>query len=96
MGSLIADVQRLVDALGGAVDWLDEAYEEARQTLIDGAVAGAVLLVSMALLPYVDGGGLIVALAFIGVVQAADLLARTGRGALALVRRALPYRALRD
>ena len=73
-----------------------ERLEEARQTLIDGVVAGAVLLVSLALLPYIDGGGLIVALAFIGILQAADLLARAGRGALALVRRALPYPALRE
>ena len=52
--------------------------------------------ISLALLPYIDGGGLIVALAFIGILQAADLLARAGRGALALVRRALPYPALRE
>ena len=56
----------------------------------------AVLLISLALLPYIDGGGLIVALAFIGILQAADLLARAGRGALALVRRALPHPALRE
>ena len=44
MGAVSSDLERLVDALGAAVDWLDEAYEEARQTLIDGVVAGAVLL----------------------------------------------------
>ena len=77
VGAVSPDLERLVDALGAAVDWLDEAYEEARQTLI-------------------DGGGLIVALAFIGILQVADLLARAGRGALALVRRALPYPALRE
>jgi hypothetical protein len=96
LGAVNRDVERLVDALGAAVDWVDEAYEEARQTLIDGAVAGAVLLTSLALLPYVDGGGLIVALAFIGVVQAADLLGRSARGLLALMRRTLPSRALRE
>ena len=31
-------------------------------------------------MPYVDGGGLIVALAFIGIVQALDLVGRTLRG----------------
>ena len=96
VGAVTSDLARLVDALGAAVDWLDEAYEEARQTLIDGVVAAAVLLISLALLPYIDGGGLIVALAFIGILQVADLLARAGRGALALVRRALPYPALRE
>lgn len=95
MGAVRTDVQRLVDALGATVDWLDEAYEEARQTLIDGLIAGAVLITSLALLPYVDGGGLIVALAFIGVVQAVDLVGRSGRGLLTLVRRS-PSRALHE
>ena len=56
-------------------------------TLIDGAVASAVVLTSLALLPYVDGGGLITALAFIGLVQGLDLVARTGRGLAGMVRR---------
>jgi hypothetical protein len=46
----------------------------------------AVLLTSLALLPYVDGGGLIAALAFIGLVQGLDLVARTLRGLAAMVR----------
>jgi hypothetical protein len=96
LGAVSQDVQRLVGVLRAAVDWLDDAYEEARQTLIDGAIASAVLLISLALLPYVDGGGLIVALAFIGVVQAVDLLGRSGRGLLALVRRAPSARAVRE
>lgn len=90
-----SDVERLVEMLGAAVDWLDDAYEEARQTLIDGAIASAVLLISLALLPYIDGGGLIVALAFVGILQAAELLGRSGRGLLALVRR-VPSRAVRE
>ena len=96
MGAVIA---RLEDAIGGlatALDWLDDAYEEARAVLIDGAVVSAVLLTSLALLPYLDGGGLITALAFIGLVQGLDLLARTGRGLASLARRAAPKRALRE
>ena len=55
----------------------------------------AVLLTSLALLPYIDGGGLIVAFAFIGIVQALDLVGRTLRGLVDLVRRT-PSRALRE
>lgn len=95
MEPVIARIETGLTTLATALDWLDEAYEEARQTLIDGAVASAVLLTSLALLPYVDGGGLIVALAFIGAVQALDLVARTGRG-LADVLRRIPTRALRE
>ena len=95
MGSVIAQVERSLDSLGAMLDWLDEAYEDARQTLIDGAVASAVVLTSLALLPYVDGGGLITALAFIGLVQGLDLVARTGRGLAGLVRRT-PTRPVRE
>ena len=95
MGSVIAQVERSLDSLGAMLDWLDEAYEDARQTLIDGAVASAVVLTSLALLPYVDGGGLIAALAFIGLVQGLDLVARTGRGLAGLLRRT-PTRPVRE
>ena len=87
MGAVMAGVETSLQALATALDWLDDAYEEARQTLIDGAIVSAVLLTSLALLPYVDGGGLIAALAFIGAVQGLDLLARAGRGLAELLRR---------
>ena len=87
MGPVIAQAERSLETLATVLDWLDEAYEDARQTLIDGAVASAVVLTSLALLPYVDGGGLITALAFIGLVQGLDLVARTGRGLAGMVRR---------
>jgi hypothetical protein len=95
VGAVIAHLERSLHALATTLDWLDDAYEEARQTLVDGAIASAVVLTSLALLPYVDGGGLIAALAFIGAVQGIDLVARTGRGLAELVRRA-PIRALRQ
>jgi hypothetical protein len=84
---VIARVEGALEALATALDWLDDAYEDARMTLIDGAVVSAVLLTSLALLPYIDGGGLITALAFIGLVQGLDLLARTARGLAGLLRR---------
>ena len=90
MGSVIARVEGALEALATALDWLDDAYEDARVTLIDGVVVSAVLLTSLALLPYIDGGGLITALAFIGLVQGLDLLARTARGLVGLVRRGPP------
>jgi hypothetical protein len=90
-----ADIENRLATLAAALDWLDDAYEEARQTLIDGAVASAVVLTSLALLPYLDGGGLIAALAIVGLVQALDLVARTGRGVAAFLRR-IPTRALRE
>ena len=93
MGAVIARLERSLEVLATALDWLDGAYEEARQTLIDGIVVSAVLLTSLALLPYVDGGGLIAALAFIGLVQGLDLAARTCRGLADLVRRT-PTQAL--
>lgn len=96
MGPVIARVEGTLEVLATALDWLDDAYEEARVVLIDGAVVSAVLLTSLALLPYIDGGGLITALAFIGLVQGLDLLARTGRGLAGLARRAAPRRALRE
>ena len=89
------DIERNLETLGAAVDWLDDAYEETRQTLIDGLVVSAVLLTSLALMPYVDGGGLITALAFIGIVQALDLVGRTLRGLVDLVRRT-PSQALHE
>jgi hypothetical protein len=46
-------------------------------------------------LPYVDGGGLIVAFAIIGTVQAVDLAGRTGRDLARRVRRVPPH-ALRE
>jgi hypothetical protein len=84
------EIESGVETLGVAVDWLDDAYEETRQSLIDGLVVSGVLLTSLALLPYVDGGGLITALAFIGIVQALDLVGRTFRGLVGLVRRTSP------
>jgi hypothetical protein len=87
LGAVIAQVERSLESLAAMLDWLDDAYEDARQTLIDGAVASAVVLTSLALLPYIDGGGLIAALAFIGLVQGLDLVARTGRGLVGLLRR---------
>lgn len=87
MGAVIAQAERSLESLATVLDWIDEAYEEARQILIDGAVASAVVLTSLALLPYIDGGGLIAALAFIGLVQGLDLVARSGRGLADMVRR---------
>jgi len=95
VGAVTAAVERSLESLATALDWLDEAYEDARQILIDGAVASAVVLTSLVLLPYIDGGGLIAALAFIGLVQGLDLVARTGRGLAGLVRRA-PARPVRE
>jgi hypothetical protein len=95
VGPLTAGAERSLESLATALDWLDEAYEDARQTLIDGAVASAVVLTSLALLPYIDGGGLIAALAFIGLVQGLDLVARTGRGLADVVRRT-PTHAIRE
>jgi hypothetical protein len=95
MGAVIARLERSLEVLATTLDWLDVAYEEARQTLIDGAVVSAVLLTSIALLPYLGGGGLIMALAFIGAVQGLDLVARAGRGLAELVRRT-PTQALRE
>jgi hypothetical protein len=95
MGAVIARLERSLEVLATTLDWLDTAYEEARQTLIDGAVVSAVVLTSLALLPYLDGGGLITALAFIGAVQGLDLLARAARGLAELVRRT-PTQALRE
>jgi hypothetical protein len=95
VGAVTARLERALGGLGAALEWLEETYEEARQSLIDGAVVSAVLLTSLALLPYVDGGGLIVAFAIIGVVQAGDLVGRTGRDLARRVRRA-PPRALRE
>jgi hypothetical protein len=95
MGDVIARLERSLQMLATTLDWLDATYEDARQTLIDGAVVSAVVLTSLALLPYLDGGGLIAALAFIGAVQGLDLLARTGRGLAELVRRT-PTQALRE
>lgn len=95
VGALTPGIENSLETLGTAVDWLDDAYEEARQTLIDGLVVSMVLLTSLALLPYVDGGGLIVAFAIIGVVQALDLVGRTLRGLVDMVRRT-PSRALRE
>ena len=46
-------------------------------------------------MPYVDGGGLITALAFIGIVQALDLVGRALRGLVDLVRRT-PSQALHE
>lgn len=96
MGTVISRAEGALDALATALDWLDDAYEDARVVLIDGVVVSAVLLTSLALLPYLDGGGLITALAFIGLVQGLDLLARAGRGLAGLARRAAPKRALRE
>ncbi len=96
MGAVIAHAEGALEALATALDWLDDAYEEARATLIDGVVVSAVLLTSLALLPYIDGGGLITALAFIGLVQGLDLLARTARGLAGLVRRSPPTTAIRE
>jgi hypothetical protein len=90
-----SEIESNLETLGAAVDWLDDAYEEARLSLIDGLVVSAVLLTSLALMPYVDGGGLIVALAFIGIVQALDLVGRTLRGLVDLVRRT-PSQALHE
>ncbi len=95
MGAVTPELENSLETLGTAVDWLDDAYEEARQTLIDGLVVSMVLLTSLALLPYVDGGGLIVAFAIIGIVQALDLAGRTSHGLLERVRRT-PRRALRE
>ena len=95
MGAVIARLERSLEVLATTLDWLDVAYEEARQTLIDGAVVSAVVLTSIALLPYLGGGGLITALAFIGAVQGLDLVARAGRGLAELVRRT-PTQALRE
>jgi hypothetical protein len=95
MGAVIARLERSLEVLAATLDWLDGAYEDARQTLIDGAVVSAVVLTSVALLPYLGGGGLITALAFIGAVQGLDLLARTSRGLAELVRRT-PTQALRE
>ncbi|HET7170502.1 MAG TPA: hypothetical protein VFI18_02595 [Gaiellales bacterium] len=95
MGDVTAGAERSLESLATALDWLDESYEDARQILIDGAVASAVVLTSLALLPYIDGGGLIAALAFIGLVQGLDLVARTGRGLADVVRRT-PTRAVRE
>jgi hypothetical protein len=90
-----SEIESSLETLGAAVDWLDDAYEEARLSLIDGLVVSAVLLTSLALMPYVDGGGLITALAFIGIVQALDLVGRTLRGLVDLVRRT-PSQALHE
>jgi len=90
-----SDIENSLETLGAAVDWLDDAHEDARQSLIDGLVVSAVLLTSLALMPYVDGGGLITALAFIGIVQALDLVGRTLRGLVDLVRRT-PSQALHE
>jgi len=87
VGAVIAHAESALEALATALDWLDDSYEEARATLIDGVVVSAVLLTSLALLPYIDGGGLIAALAFIGLVQGLDLLVRTARGLAGLARR---------
>ena len=87
MGAVTPEIENGLETLGATVDWLDDAYEEARQSLIDGLVVSGVLLTSLALMPYVDGGGLITALAFIGIVQALDLVGRTLRGLMVLVRR---------
>ena len=84
------EIENGVETLAAAVDWLDDAYVETRQTLIDGLVVSGVLLTSLALMPYVDGGGLITALAFIGIVHALDLVGRTVRGLVGLVRRTPP------
>jgi hypothetical protein len=84
------EIENGLETLGAAVDWVEDAYEETRQSLIDGLVVSAVLLTSLALLPYVDGGGLITALAFIGLVYALDLVGRTLRGLVGLVRRTPP------
>lgn len=95
MGAVIARLEHSLEVLAATLDWLDAAYEDARQTLIDGAVVSAVVLTSVALLPYLGGGGLITALAFIGAVQGLDLVARTCRGLAELVRRT-PTQALRE
>jgi hypothetical protein len=95
VGAVTAEVERALGGLGAALEWLDDTYEDARQSLIDGAVVSAVLLTSLALLPYVDGGGLIVAFAIIGTVQAVDLAGRTGRDLARRVRR-VPPQALRE
>ena len=95
MGAVTPELENSLETLGTAVDWLDDAYEEARQTLIDGLVVSMVLLTSLALLPYVDGGGLIVAFAIIGIVQALDFAGRTSHGLLERVRRT-PRSALRE
>lgn len=95
MGAVIARAESALDALATTLDWLDDCYEDARVTLIDGAVVSAVLLTSLALLPYIDGGGLIAALAFIGLVQGLDLIARTLRGLAAMVRGSVT-RAVRE
>ena len=87
--STIRASQDAVDGLGAAVEWLEEAYEETRESLIDGAIVSAVLLASLALMPYLDGGGLMVAFAIIGVVQALDLVGRVARGVGRLARRTL-------
>jgi hypothetical protein len=84
------EIENGVERLGAAVDWVEDAYEETRQSLIDGLVVSAVLLTSLALLPYVAGGGLITALAFIGLVYTLDLVGRTLRGLVRLVRRTPP------
>jgi hypothetical protein len=90
MEPVTPEIENSVETLGTALDWIDDAYEETRQSLIDGLVVSAVLLTSLALLPYVDGGGLITALAFIGIVQALDLVGRALRGLVGLVRRTPP------
>ena len=90
MEPVTPEIEHSLETLGAAVDWLDDAYEETRQSLIDGLVVSGVLLTSLALMPYVDGGGLITALAFIGIVHALDLAGRTLRGLVGLVRRAPP------
>ena len=89
------EIEKGLETLSAAVDWLDDAYEETRQTLIDGLVVSGVVLTSLALMPYVDGGGLITALAFIGIVQALDLVGRALRGLVDLVRRT-PSQALHE
>jgi hypothetical protein len=91
MGAVIRQLEERLASLVLAVEWVDDAFEEARQLLIDGAVVSVVLVASIVLLPYLGGGGLIVGLAIIGIVQAADLIGRTGRSLAGLVRRALPH-----
>ena len=90
MEPVTTEIEHSVETLGAAVDWLDDAYEETRQSLIDGVVVSGVLLTSLALMPYVDGGGLITSLAFIGIMHALDLVGRTLRGLVGLVRRTPP------
>ncbi len=95
MEPVTPEIEKGLETLSAAVDWLDDAYEETRQTLIDGLVVSGVVLTSLALMPYVDGGGLITALAFIGIVQALDLVGRALRGLVDLVRRT-PSQALHE